>query len=152
MDGLRQRTLDLRLRHGIHALEMHLRFEDLGRAGTELNVDVESTCSSFGRIVRIVGVVMERRQRPGKLQIKRVEFQVHELPRAPVSIVSKSCIYITPSSQFCSFPYRLSSTSTLFTTIVVMTDLGPPKERSGKTKIEITSQIQSALLHLHPSD
>ena len=52
-DGQRQRTLDLRLRHGIHALEMHLLFEDLGRAGAELNGDVESSCSSFGRIVRI---------------------------------------------------------------------------------------------------
>ena len=72
---------------------MHLRFEDLGRAGTELNADVESTCSSFGRIVRIVGVVMEKRQRPGKLQIKRVAFQAHELER-PQCLLYPKVIFI----------------------------------------------------------
>ena len=40
------------------------------------------------------GVVMERRQRPGKLQTKRVDLnarlrQVHELKGAPEFIVSK---------------------------------------------------------------
>ena len=110
-DGQRQRTLDLRLRHGMHALEMHLLFEDLGRAGTELNVDVESTCSSFGRIVRIVGGVMERRQRPRKLQAKRVEFngclrQVHELKEAPESIVSKNYTYIFSISRISMPPSK----------------------------------------------
>ncbi len=37
----------------MHALEMHLLFVDLGKVGTELRVDLESSCSSLGRIVRI---------------------------------------------------------------------------------------------------
>ena len=93
----------------MHALEMHLLFEDLGRAGTELKVDVESTCSSFGRIVRIMGGVMERRQRPGKLQTKRVEIygclrQVHGLNGAPESIIFKKCTYIFPISHISMPP------------------------------------------------
>lgn len=40
MDG-GERTFDLRFRHGIQALEMHLLLADLGKVGTELIVDVE---------------------------------------------------------------------------------------------------------------
>ena len=69
-----QRTLDLRFRHGIHALEIHLRFADLGREGTELRADVESSCSSLGRIVRIAWNVVEKRA----WRRRRVEF--NEVP------------------------------------------------------------------------
>ena len=39
--GWWRRTLDLRFRHGIHALEMHLLLADLGKVETGLKVDVE---------------------------------------------------------------------------------------------------------------
>lgn len=53
--------MDLRFRHGIQALDMHLLFADRGKVGTELRVDVESSCSSLGRIVRIMWDVVERK-------------------------------------------------------------------------------------------
>ena len=83
-DGQRQRTLDLRLRHGIHALEMHLRFADLDRVGGKLRADAESFRSSLGRIVRIAWYEVERKGRGvGELQTKRADYngslcQTHE--------------------------------------------------------------------------
>lgn len=46
---------------------MHLLFVDLGRVGTEVRVDVESSCSSLGRIVRIAWCVEQGRS-VGQLQ------------------------------------------------------------------------------------
>ena len=53
--------MDLRFRHGMHALEMHLLFADLDKVDAELEEDLESSCSSLGRIDRMAWYEVERK-------------------------------------------------------------------------------------------
>ena len=57
-------TFDLRFRHGMHALDIHLLFADFGSSGTTSRLDEESVPSSLGLIVRIVLCNMWRMVRP----------------------------------------------------------------------------------------
>ena len=86
---------------------------------------------------------MDRRKRPRELQTKRVKFsgclrQVHELRGAPESIVSKNYTYlyhVLPISHISMPPSK-------YIKVIVSNgksaDLGPPRERSGKTKKYLT--------------
>ena len=53
MRGGLDRTFDLRLRHGMQALEMHLLFAALETTGIGWRLEEGSFCSSLGRIVRM---------------------------------------------------------------------------------------------------